>query len=880
MSRIRSIAMVRLCALAVAAAAAVGLVLVDPAVATTASAASEEAPEITVKWVGDDSSAASVQPERDPSSPHFGDFAGLSASVSQITHLRDQAVQVRIEGFSRTTSARDGASNTVLSAMNFVQAMQCWGDPAAENFRETCQWGGWAAKASSGINAVAPRESYYRAPIIPAGVDVPFVTATGQVVTGVAKEVPGKPTEWPIATLFDSSTSNEVVTSRIGDDGTGVFNFEVQSAIQAPHLGCGSPTTSNTCYLVIVPRGSHFGGTVGEGQCALDAKSDVTFEPYSYGQANAIQEGSPINTRCDYWDNRIVVPLEFEPVGNQCPLGAAERGTVGSQLVVAAMSSWQPALCQSIGSVYSFSANPDATGRSQLLSARTGLAFTSASVGSDSLTTQDKARLAETEVAYAPVTISAPVVAFYQEDVFGKRTSMKMTPRLLAKLLTQSYMFQIPKGQGDSVDHLGSVNLSYLYLWQDPEFTALNPDVTQAVNPALILPGPASADAIAQLWRWVQADDEAAAWLAGEPDAAGMTVNPYYLPKGHPNAKVPVIDDQGVVQTDDAGNIVYRPVGLASADGTPIELAKATLSTFAKADETRGPKVLSQGMRNRFDSLQSSPFTENLPSAARDAARADPHAKTRWDPTRYNASGELGDWVSDGPQLPGSKFIITITDSASAARYGLGVAELQLPDRPGVFAGPTVDAMDEALSAFAPVLDQVTKQIDPARVPDQGYPLTMVTYAAVNLTGTDASARRDYARMIDMVTTSGQKPGTDPGSLPAGYLPLPEAMVAQAAAAADRIEAFVSKPKPGSSSAAPQFGGSTGGAAGSVASPPSAAAAGGQITSGSSMLASDDVTPLSNTPLLAQAALGVALIVGLGGAVFAPMLMRPRRSIA
>src|SRR6201999_755541 len=37
-----------------------------------------------------------------------------------------------------------------------------------------------------------------------------------------------------------------------------------------------------------------------------------------------------------------------------------------------------------------------------------------------------------------------------------------------------------------------------------------------------------NADAIRELWRWVQADPEAAAWLNGEPDDWDMVVNPFF----------------------------------------------------------------------------------------------------------------------------------------------------------------------------------------------------------------------------------------------------------------------------------------------------------------------------------------------------------------
>ena len=90
------------------------------------------------------------------------------------------------------------------------------------------------------------------------------------------------------------------------------------------------------------------------------------------GRPNSLQAGSPLNPGCDYWDNRIVVPLQFTPTGVTCPAGAQERAIIGSQLLINAMASWQPYLCNKIGSTFNFAANPDSVARLQLLDGRCG----------------------------------------------------------------------------------------------------------------------------------------------------------------------------------------------------------------------------------------------------------------------------------------------------------------------------------------------------------------------------------------------------------------------------------------------------------------------------------------------------------------------------
>jgi hypothetical protein len=52
------------------------------------------------------------------------------------------------------------------------------------------------------------------------------------------------------------------------------------------------------------------------------------------------------------WANRLVVPLEFLPVGRACPLGAPERRVIGHELAADAITSWQPSLCVGGGALF------------------------------------------------------------------------------------------------------------------------------------------------------------------------------------------------------------------------------------------------------------------------------------------------------------------------------------------------------------------------------------------------------------------------------------------------------------------------------------------------------------------------------------------------
>lgn len=863
--------------LVVALAAAL---VVAPLAAPSADAATTTASELTVAWAGDTSSAAAFQPDRLPSSPHYGEFDTLRVTVSQTTGITDQALRVTISGFTKTISSYQTGLEAD-NAKNYVQAMQCWGDdPLADDFNETCQWGGRYNVEANGLGTSVILDNAARTstidfdPANPTTHDVPFRTAGGREYSGKIQPDGNGGFRYPILDLIDPSTTNEVSSARIGADGTGYFDFEAQSADQAPHLGCGSAAHPR-CWLVVVPRGTYFGGDGVECSSILDSANN--YEPYSLHRPNSVQGGSPINDLCDYWDNRVVIPLDFAPTGASCTVGSAETRVIGSQLMVGAMSSWQPSLCQSLKTTFSFATNTDSVARTRLVdnSANSpSIAYTGFPVSSGELTEAERTLLTKTKFSYVPVAVSGVVIAFLAENSDGRVDELVLSPRLMAKLLTQSYPFLTPQSQGFpqlNAVHLGAVNRTYTFLSKDPEFRALNPNhAAYPYNPALILPGPSGADAIRQVWRWIFADDDAVEFLGGTPDEYGMTVNPYYLELNNPSAVVPWY-------LDSAGNFletpVSRPVGLFNLDGTPKVLSQQVLDTFPRNDETLAP-LKKTTEASRFDSLQLSPYSETFLAGARQAFRADARSKTTWNPNTISASGTLGDWVSGGAQLPGQKFMLAVTDSVSAERWGLSVASLRGADKT-IAVDFTAESMTKALTALeATSLDSV-KQVNPAAVPVDGYPLTMVTYAGVNLTKSTAAQRTTIANMLTQVTTTGQTPGTGLGQLPAGYLPLTSTLLSQSTTAITEIRNYTapSTSTPSTNGIAQDdFEGSFG------SFPTESLGAEGEnptVTQGVDELASG-VTPASASEPIARNGIVIALGVGLAGFLIAPFLFRGR----
>ena len=87
-------------------------------------------------------------------------------------------------------------------------------------------------------------------------------------------------------------------------------------------------------------------------------------------------------------------------------------------------------------------------------------------------------------------------------------------------------MLQSGRGREDLVATLSDLALDPDFRQFNPEFSLIFVSQSRTIG-GLQLPA-GNSDAAQQLWNWVLADPEAKAWLEGNPDEWGMTVNPYY----------------------------------------------------------------------------------------------------------------------------------------------------------------------------------------------------------------------------------------------------------------------------------------------------------------------------------------------------------------
>ena len=694
-------------------------------------------------------------------------FPDLEVKVSQTENLVSQGLELSWKGGKKST-----VPNGQTGGENFLQIAQCWGDaptdPAfpdapAQPDRTTCQYGAYLTPGSTrdsnrgASNVIADEDVQYTAPregpFSPAYTSIPFRGSSGKpedVVENVKDgkrvlDAAGNPVTTDVNSnqFFTQFTSNEVNWAGTGSDGTGSAKIELQTAVQSTGLGCGTPVTGadgvvtgSSCWIVVIPRGM----------------SDE-------GESANIQSG----LLWDNWKHKLAVKLDFRPVGVRCALGAAERLVSGSELIAGAVASWQPTLCNAPGgSVYTILTGAESDAAYSANGTETApLALTSGALVSE----QTDA------LAYAPIAVAGVTVAFAVDrepastaspaETEKERlpfTSLKLNPRLVAKLLTNSYLDSLPYGADRS--HVGyksaaSPGSNARNITYDPEFLAINPEwKNQAlVSPSLgdmLLPQGRS-DGATALWTYVVSDAAAAAFLAGTPDEYGMIVNPYS-------------------STDEEKN----PTGAA------LELPR---DEFPKADPI---EQAADGAVAPINLVTWRPYTNNLDASGNLVLAGNGQVLGGWDPQSSPPK-----YTKAARSLPGVQRVIGLTDTASAAKYQVYTAALLNPA--GEYVTPTVDS----LTAGAAAMTVSTRQsqvygFDPRSPAAQGaktaYPLTLPVYAAANPSMTDAGVRASYAAFIRYAATDGQVPGTNPGQLPDGYAPIPAGWKAQALAAASIIE--------------------------------------------------------------------------------------------
>ena len=398
--------------------------------------------------------------------PGAGD--GASVTVSRTEDLVNQTVLVSWEGFRPSSASRlDNSGDSLdINTENPVRVYQCRG--TAPTSSSDCY-------GSPGFRGIEETAS---GPAVPA---VPAFTYPGQ--QNAFDATPDGPANW-----------QDNVTRQ---DGTGEVTIQLFTKRESASLGCDA---TSPCSVVVVPN---YGRPQGATEDQIDA-------PWA-------------------WERRTVVPLDFLPVDDACPLVGSSLRVEGSPFAGHALASWRARTCtlasDAVRVDYTSIGEPQT--RADVATGITDVGLLIDPVDGDAGAARG--------LTYAPMAVTGLVVAFQIDDADGKPVSdLKLTPRLVAKLITGSY-----RSGGNPAVINNPVNI-----FRDPDFRAVNPGVAwpggAPGNHPLLL-GDLS-DSTLALTRWIEADKDARDFLAGKPDPYGMTVNANYKGVALPFAGFPLLD--------------------------------------------------------------------------------------------------------------------------------------------------------------------------------------------------------------------------------------------------------------------------------------------------------------------------------------------------
>lgn len=754
---------------------------------------------------------AAGQSTTSPLSFMYQDFKNLKVTVSQTQNITHQGITVTWTGGLPT-------NKTVSPQSDFLQMMECYGDASTGPNPQDCEYGSQGMLASGADNpAIGNRYGFLCAPpgtvVAPSapngvaglagdpgyGCDPyesnittdcnPAQISGDQCTPDGVYEIPFVPVDDPahpvygqdnLLTDFAQSNSNEVQDAESDVHGNGEQQFQTLTSNEAPHLGCGALEDNGkprNCWLVIVPRG--------------------TFEPNGFQVRGSAYPGGYLQTSplsASNWAQRIQVHLNYVPLGTACPITALPYSVDGTQVISRALTSWELALnlAAKCAYVYSYGATGEVTDTKDLQAVNKdnpNMAFTTIPIGGEATRYPGGTPPRLPKIVYAPVAVTAMGFGF-NVNLNGYRTTpVNLTPQLLARALTQVYQFDLPDDVSDAKSAYPGpawAQKNPNSLTQDPAFHALNPDIPANFGASYPLAPLLTGDRSAlnqQIWQWAQTDAATRTWLDRASTAADpVKADPFYVTLGL--GKTPALDS------------------FPRAYANELNLGQCTAEMGCSTP--KGEKL------GTLDLLPSAPSIDTADSwvlAANDTSYGFPFSTQN-----KAADGSPGWWSKVGAQPPGLTFMWAASDMPDLAAYGLISANLCQASGKGC-VGPTLASVTKALNS-ATTDSQGLLQVNPAKVPAGGYPLTQVVYAAVP-TNQSAAALGAYADLIQYASTAGQVTGAAPGDLPPGYLPLTAKLKAQAASAVRQLRAAGG---PGSSPRSPLLSATPGHGSGSSGS--------------------------------------------------------------
>ena len=525
--------------------------------------------------------------------------------------------------------------------------------------------------------------------------------------------------------------------------GKGSVQFEVRSDVENESLGCNDKTA---CSIVVVPIAGLSCDTPESPPSLTDKNCRKTgrFEPGSSNfAADGIDQavGPALWWSASNWRNRFTIPITFGLPPDTCDVldSRPPTGFYGSELLAQAALQWSPAYCLNKDR-FKFQLNQ--------MSDDAGWNLMTSGEGPAAVVSSQHPPQGDDPVGYAPTAVTGFSIGYVidKPDNAGEYTDLRLNPRLIAKLLTQSYL-----GSDLGRGHPGMSD-NPLAIMTDPEFVKLNAGLSQ--NPqeagATVLSLSNSSDVIEQLTEYIDQDEDARSFVAGKPDPWGMVVNPAYKKLDLPRSEIPLLDD----------------------------FVPTTQNSCRQAN----PSVY-------FNQL-AAPVT-TLRKISEALLDAWPNVQTRCD---YDPSTGLYKTGRVDRQSFGSRFVLGIVSLGDAQRFGLRSAALQTSK--GRFVGPNDASLGAAVALTKQGRPRAPFTLDQGAVTKAGgaYPGTMIVYTAARLRGLDQGDADHVAQFMRVSSTEGQRVGGGNGRLPGGYLPMRTTgptgkLVAEAADVADAVEA-------------------------------------------------------------------------------------------
>jgi hypothetical protein len=596
---------------------------------------------------------------------------------------------------------------------------------------------------------------------------LPFVSVSGTTYAGGPKSCAGAPPEMSQNGSTEANIPGNTTYAVTKSNGTGSANFVIQTAEANASMGCSQTVA---CSLVIVPieglscdpqaaslPASDQPPALLEPLAAANCEATGVYAPGDTAPANPVYNPRDVAVTGSLWfmpsnwRNRIDVPLTFAPPGNYC--SSVNTGSpllaYGSELATQALGQWEPHFCTN-SKLFDYnlvqSAEPEAK---TLLQAGSIEAAVEAEPPSTPFSTP---------TVQAPIALSGFAVTYdYGNQLGAGCTQMDLDPRLLAKMLTESYQADNTIGEpglaGNPVD-----------IARDPEFQALNPNcqpggLYNTQPDAVLFTVTGGSDVINALTSYINADPEARGWLNGTPDPWGMKVNPAYKSIKLPVSLWPLLDD-------------FNGSDKSAFGGQSPEYNDSTNPCLAAEPNAPIMPLIAApqpGMQNVTTNMQ-------FDIAASKLSCSGPPA---------NVFGPLG------RQDPDNVLMFGVTSLADAAEYNLSTAALETSvssDSSGAkitsgagrtFALPSDGSIKAATSMLTP--DQQTGSwalpykdffTTSSATSQQAYPGTTLLSLDVPTKGLPAKQATDYSELLSYADGPGQTPGTSFGQLPAGYVPM------------------------------------------------------------------------------------------------------------